>query len=144
MKPYSPENWMMENFCLITQHQDIEGLQRMHLVYLVLAAVTLLNMLRTKSRDSYNPSPSIPQKTLKSIPKLRRILEESCKPKCVHEFAKCLTKQPLFQKSEMDQQSIFMDQRQFHGNKVYQLKNIIVTVMLLLCIFFEGQELQEM
>ena len=89
VKPYSHRNLDDRNLYLIAEHQDIEGLQRMHLVSchadldclspetaidLVLAAVALHNMLRTKSRDSYS-TPEIFEQEI-DFQTARRILEE--------------------------------------------------------------------
>ena len=89
VKPYSHRNLDDRNLYLIAEHQDIEGLQRMHLVSchadldylspetaidLVLAAVALHNTLRTTSRDSYS-TPEIFEQEI-DFQTARRILEE--------------------------------------------------------------------
>ena len=43
---------MIKNFCLITEHQDTERLQRMRFVYLVLATITLLNVMSSAVHTS--------------------------------------------------------------------------------------------
>ena len=89
VKPYSHRNLDDRNLYLIAEHQDIGGLQRMHLVSchadldclspetaidLVLAAVALHNTFRTKSRDSYS-TPEIFEQEI-DFQTARRILEE--------------------------------------------------------------------